>query len=715
MKKCLFLVVALLLCIGVCAQDYDVYLCIGQSNMSGRGILQPEDSNPVEGVFLLDSEGRVVPAKGNANIYSSIRKRAQMQGYNLAIPFAARMHARTGRPVLLVVNARGGTWLDQWMKGAPRDTFAKRYGDDPEKIGEPIPPFYAEAVRRGREGMRYGPLKGILWHQGEGDSGEQKRDVYMEKLSTFVSDLRADLDVGTEVPFVVGEVYHFGKHTAINPTLNQVGFFIPNSACASADGCPSNPDHLHFSREGLTLLGQRYADCILQDSSAWPRTYVRARNPFLHQWIHYPSRVVEDCPALPDPDRTDRYGGWADGPRFKKTGYFRTDRYRDRWVLVNPDGHLQLDASVVHIRPGRGDMQKEAFAKKFTDEKDWYTQAADGILSCGFNGSAAFSDNANNAWYNKRHGKRKMSYQVSLSLMAGYGRQKKVTYQLPGHTGYPAGCILVFDPGFEAYCDSVLAVTCPQYRRDKNLVGYYSDNELPFGKGNLEGYLSLPESDCGHQAAIQWLKEKGLTPDQIGDKERCEFAGLVAERYYEIVTRLLRKYDPNHLYLGSRLHGDVKFLKEVVEAAGKYGDVVSYNYYSDWEVRDEDVQRWDMWSGKPFMITEFYTKGEDSGLPNTRGAGWKVPTQDDRGIHYQNFILGLLRTDSCVGWSWFKYQDNDPTDQSADPSNRDSNKGLFDNRYEPYPALAERMTAVNVRRYGLMSLFLDNPAVWPVY
>ena len=40
---------------------------------------------------------------------------------------------------------------------------------------------------------------------------------------------------------------------------------------------------------------------------------------------------------------------------------------------------------------------------------------------------------------------------------------------------------------------------------------------------------------------------------------------------------------------------------------------------------------------------------------------------------------------------------------------------MLDNRYEVYTDLVEAMKAVNERRYGLMSLFLDNPAVWPVY
>ena len=229
MRTLLSLLAALLFCFGALAQDYDVYLCIGQSNMAGRGILTSSDNEAVEGVFLLGPEDKPVPATGNANIYSTIRKRASMQGYNLCIPFAQKMYAETGRPVLLVVNARGGTMLDQWVKDASCYLFNKKEGDDPEKIGGQIPQFYAEAVRRCKAAMQYGPLKGILWHQGEGDRSQVLRETYMERLARMVSDLRADLGVGEEVPFVLGETYHGGIGTPVNPTLAQVGYFIPNA------------------------------------------------------------------------------------------------------------------------------------------------------------------------------------------------------------------------------------------------------------------------------------------------------------------------------------------------------------------------------------------------------------------------------------------------------------------------------------------------------
>lgn len=122
---------------------------------------------------------------------------------------------------------------------------------------------------------------------------------------------------------------------------------------------------------------------------------------------------------------------------------------------------------------------------------------------------------------------------------------------------------------------------------------------------------------------------------------------------------------------------------------------------------------WARESGKPVLITEWYAKGADSGLANTSGAGWLVKTQRDRGLFYENFTLGLLQSKVCAGWDWFKYIDNDPADTGTDPSNRDSNKGILSNRYEPYRPLLDSMKRVNERAYGLVDNFdriARNPA-----
>jgi hypothetical protein len=92
-------------------------------------------------------------------------------------------------------------------------------------------------------------------------------------------------------------------------------------------------------------------------------------------------------------------------------------------------------------------------------------------------------------------------------------------------------------------------------------------------------------------------------------------------------------------------------------------------------------------------------------MANTSGAGWTVATQQDRGWFYQNFTLGLLETGVCVGWHWFKYLDNDPTDTTVDPSNRDSNKGMLTAQYEPYRPLTDAMRQLNEHAYRLADYF----------
>jgi hypothetical protein len=160
--------------------------------------------------------------------------------------------------------------------------------------------------------------------------------------------------------------------------------------------------------------------------------------------------------------------------------------------------------------------------------------------------------------------------------------------------------------------------------------------------------------------------------------------------------------------LGARFHGSDLRFPEIFRAAGPHLDVVSVNYYRAWTPDPGRLAMWERESGKPVLITEWYAKGMDSGLANTSGAGWLVKTQRDRGLFYANFTLGLLESKACVGWHWFKYMDNDPADLTTDPSNRDSNKGILNNRYEPYQALLDSMKQINERAYGLVDYF-DKP------
>ena len=221
----------------------------------------------------------------------------------------------------------------------------------------------------------------------------------------------------------------------------------------------------------------------------------------------------------------------------------------------------------------------------------------------------------------------------------------------------------------------------------------------------------------GNQAHHEFLScLLDYIPDRIYFKDRegrfvlvsraeAEFLGVVAERYFRITSSAIRKYDPNHLVLGARFHSAVYDFPELFKACGPYVDVVSVNYYFAWTPDPAKLAMWAGQSGKPVMITEWYAKGEDSGMANTGGAGWLVHTQRDRGVFYQHFALGLLESPHVVGWHWFRYADNDPDDKTVDPSNRDSNKGIVNARYVPWQPLLDTMKPLNERAYGLLNSF----------
>ena len=447
------------------------------------------------------------------------------------------------------------------------------------------------------------------------------------------------------------------------------------------------------------------ANVAAQPQPQPPGTVAAAFKDPGQEWKEYPTRTLENLPAAVR-EKVDSgltsYGGLV-MIKMGATGFFHTTKLDGRWWLVDPEGGLSLYKGVAAVGPLRTSGAKAVFQAKFGSETNWAIQTTALLREHGFTGVGAWSDTA--ALRSVSH---PLVYTRILDFMGSYGRKRGGTYSQPGHTGYPGDCIFVFDPEFEAFCDEHARPLAAD-KDDPCLLGYFSDNELPFRPASLSNYLALPEKDPGHQAALAWLRarhgDQAVTRD-VAAQDQLDFLALVINRYFRITSTAIKKYDPNHLFLGSRFYGSDLSHPEVFRAAGPHLDVVSVNWYHAWSPDLDRLAMWEREAGKPVLIIEWYAKGMDSGLSNRGGAGWVVKTQLDRGRFYENFTLGLLESKVCIGWDWFKYMDNDPGDTGADPSNRDSNKGILSNRYEPYNPLLESMKELNERTYTLVA-YLD--------
>lgn len=218
-----------------------IFLLVGQSNMAGRGRVEPEDQVPDARVWVLNRELAWVPAVDPLHF-----DKPERIGTGLGKTFGRLLaDARPGTAIGLVPAAFGGSALDEWAPGKPH---------------------YVNAVARAKEALKHGRLAGILWHQGEADRAPERVATYGTRFARFIAQLRADLGA-PEAPVIVGEIGRFCKNEGpINEAIRALPGLVPHCAWVSSEGLvgqPELPSVVHFDSAGYRELGRRYAQAWL--------------------------------------------------------------------------------------------------------------------------------------------------------------------------------------------------------------------------------------------------------------------------------------------------------------------------------------------------------------------------------------------------------------------------------------------------------------------
>ncbi len=418
-------------------------------------------------------------------------------------------------------------------------------------------------------------------------------------------------------------------------------------------------------------------------------------------WKAYPSETLDSLLGFHTikSENLDKFGG-LNNSKLKATGYFRLEKMYNRWWIIDPLGNRFINVAMNAFRAGKSPNNAAAFEKKYGSTEKWMSDTKMLFDSLGVNVAGSWSDVKAIQDYNKT-AKKPLVYTTQLSMLASYRRH--AIKENPDRKK-ESDMSFVFDDNFKTFSEQEIFKN-EGIQKDSNLLGHFSDNEIPFTENEVEHLLEVPKESAGYIAIHNWLKDKGFDEQNLDKEQKKELIGFVTKKYFETVSSVIKKFDPNHLYIGSRLHASAKNNEYIFKAAEPFIDIISINYYGYWAPKQSHLDDWIKWSSKPFFITEFYTKAEESGMANVTGAGWLVRTHKERGIHYQNFCLQLLKAKNCVGWHWFKYQDNDPNDPNAEPSNKDSNKGLINNDYQTCMTLADYMKQLNDQKYQLVKYF----------
>ena len=423
--------------------------------------------------------------------------------------------------------------------------------------------------------------------------------------------------------------------------------------------------------------------------------------------------------------------------------FFSVGQVQDKWTLVdgkgNPFYSIGLDTmrtSDATDRSGKNVYKGNADAK-YGSADAWADAQQKRLREWGFNTVGAFSDEALFA-------KRDTPFMAFISTV----------------NANPD----FWDRVWQEKATSIISDTTKRYANDPHLVGYFVDNEVSW-LINLSA-LYNPGSDVlvmgsyfykehGRVALVEFLRTRykhpsdfiadfpdaklpgqdwntiswanahlGLKVTARGKETLVEWAAVMAERYFSVVTPALLQGDPHHLNFGTKFIAGLT-TGNVLQVAARYSDVISIDFYdivlppkspkeqatnngaqpdfltliqsllpADQLVPNSGMLAdWHKLTSKPLLIAEFSYRAADAGLPNTMPPGQPtLATQTERARAITNYANCAIDSSYIIGLHFFELID-EPAAGRFDGEN--SNLGIVSVSDIPYAPVVSAFQAAS--------------------
>ena len=460
---------------------------------------------------------------------------------------------------------------------------------------------------------------------------------------------------------------------------------------------------------------------------------------------------LEDITDHPGPPDRNKYGGWSAGPKLAANGFFRVEKHRGKWWLIDPEGRLFWSQGI--------DCVRSANATPITDRENYYRSLPPSSSPLAkFYGTGSWAPHG----YYSDHSPYKTYDFSRVNFLHKYGRSwtaafARITHarlkswgmntianwsdrdiylmretpyvttinssarRLEGSKGYWGKFYDVFAEDFSRNLRKRLASETNSTAADPWCIGYFVDNELSWGDELSLAVATLisPEDQPAKKVFIQDLKAKYKTIDRLNaawgtnhqtwdallmsrqapDSKKAwddltAFYTKTAETYFATIRDELRRVAPLKLYLGCRF---AWVNDRAARAATKFCDIVSYNRYT-YSVEDQHLPDN---IDKPIIIGEFHFGALDRGMFHTGLR--KTIDQKDRAAKYKSYVQGALRNPCIVGTHWFQYKDQATTGR-GDGENYQI--GFIDVCDRPYPEIVRASREVG---YGMYEYRLKSP------
>jgi len=223
-----------------------LFVLAGQSNMAGRGLVEPSDTLPHPRVFTVTPDKRWAIAKEPLQLYQPA-----LTGLGPGMAFARALIKELDEDICigLIPCAVGGSSTADWLSDSIYNGVRLK----------------SNLTDKLTWAMKYGTVKGIIWHQGESDATAAKLPCYKENTEALFKYFR-DVAGDPELPIVAGELGLFPgveknrlEYLQINEILSDITGEDPDAMLVHSFGTTPKEDNVHFDGPSQRMMGKRYA------------------------------------------------------------------------------------------------------------------------------------------------------------------------------------------------------------------------------------------------------------------------------------------------------------------------------------------------------------------------------------------------------------------------------------------------------------------------
>ena len=398
----------------------------------------------------------------------------------------------------------------------------------------------------------------------------------------------------------------------------------------------------------------------------------------------------EDKTLTPGDFNYGKYGGYLN-TNYKATGFFRIEKEGDRWWFVDPEGHLFLSTSSNGIGPGSTGTPSRGREYIFdTLPPQQNTQGQNRFRNLnylGWNLQRRYGDN----WREKAN-EMTVRRMDAMGFTTGSQALNKPYITYFRASGGGPEIMGIPDVWSKEFAENVEARAKEQLVNQKDnpwIIGYFIGNEPPWPNREslaVSAILEGPQTET-QKALREYLKD-GNTHDR-----KVEFCKITFQKYLDIITVAIRKYDPNHLILGIRFGGTPP--DYIIEMA-KIFDVYSLNTYA-YRPNPEYLDKVHSLTGLPVLIGEYHFGTPGRGM----AAGLcQVKDQYNRGVAYRYYTENAFSHPAVIGAHWFQWSDQANTGRN---DGENYNIGIIDVTDRPYKEMVDAITMMHKNLYRIHS------------